>query len=177
MLSKEADPVMPDKIQNDRWRYVERGAYISTIIGLPLVFLALILGYFQLKEGNRAARLTNYITLTDQFFNRKNTQIISAIENAKPILSENKGAFTDEDLDNYLGDFETIYTAFQEGLLSEKQLCVSFSYYLERTEGNVEIKDYIASSRKAQRKSASPYFVGFSRLVQVARSSKLPDCH
>ena len=60
---------------------LKRSAHVATIIGVPLFLLTVLFGYFQILDGNRAARLTNFITLTTRFFNPINTQIIDAIEN------------------------------------------------------------------------------------------------
>jgi hypothetical protein len=93
---------------------LERWAYVSTVIGVPFLLAALLLAYFQVRDTNKAARLTNFITLTSEFFNPTNTGIISVIEAGEPILVENKGKYTDAQLDNYLGEFDTIYTAYME---------------------------------------------------------------
>src|SRR5215472_899541 len=116
-----------------------RWAYVATIVGVPLLFAALLLGYCQMRDANKAARLTNFVTLTNEFFNPANTAIISTIEDGKPILTENKGKFTDAQLDNYLGEFDTIERAYSEGLLSEEHLCISFSYYTDITNKNKEV--------------------------------------
>ena len=59
----------------------------------------------------------------------------------KPILAP-EGKFTEAQLDNYLEDFEIIEEVYEEGLLSEAQLCM-FSYYVTLTANNKEISDYI----------------------------------
>ena len=154
-----------------------RLAYIATIIGVPLFLIGLLLAYCQLRDTNKVARLTNFITLTNEFFNPTNTAIISTIEDAKPILIENKGKYTDTQLDNYLGEFDTIYTAYIEGLLTEEHLCVSFSYYADITNKNKEVIAYINSQRRMQGRYSAPFFLGFSKIVKVVAESKLSDCH
>jgi hypothetical protein len=154
-----------------------RWAYAATIIGVPLLLAALLLAYCQIRDASKAARLTNFITLTNEFFNPTNTAIISTIEDGKPILIENKGRYTDAQLDNYLGEFDTIDTAYTEGLLSEEHLCISFSYYADITNKNKEITAYIKSQRRTQGRNSSPFFLGFSKVVKVVAESGLPDCH
>ena len=153
---------------------LERAAHAATIIGVPLVFLTILLGYFQILESNRAARLTNFITLASRVFNPANTQIIDAIENWKPILAP-EGKFTEAELDNYLTDFETIDEVYEEGLLSEAQLC-TFSYYITITKSNREISDYVKKIRQAQSASSKPFFIGYYRLIELVEKSRLPDC-
>jgi hypothetical protein len=154
-----------------------RWAYAATIIGVPLLLAALMLAYCQIRDASKAARLTNFITLTNEFFNPTNTAIISTIEDGKPILIENKGRYTDAQLDNYLGEFDTIDTAYTQGLLSEEHLCISFSYYADITNKNKEITAYIKSQRRTQGRNSSPFFLGFSKVVRVVAESGLPDCH
>jgi hypothetical protein len=120
--------------------------------------------------------LTNFITLTNEFFNPTNTAIISTIEDGEPILIENKGKYTDAQLDNYLGEFDTIDTAYTEGLLSEEHPCISFSYYAGITNENKEITAYIKSQRRTQGRDSSAFFLGFSKVVKVVAESGLPDC-
>jgi hypothetical protein len=153
---------------------LERAAHVATIIGVPLVLLTVLFGYFQILDGNRAARLTNFITLTARFFNPTNTEIIDAIENWKLILVP-KGKFTEAQLDTYLADFDTIDEVYKEHLLSEAQLC-TFSYYIILTATNKEISNYIAKIRRAQATGSKPFFLGYYRLVERVGKSKLPDC-
>ena len=157
-----------------RSEQLERAAHAATIIGVPLFLLTVLLGYFQILEGNRAARLTNFIALTNRVFNPANTEIIDAIENWKPILAP-AGKFTEAQLDNYLADFDTIDEVYQEGLLTEPQLCM-FSYYITLTATNKEILDYIKKIRQAQTATSKPFFVGYYRLVELVRKSRIPDC-
>ena len=162
-----------------RWRGIrsdqlERAAHAATIIGVPLVILTVLFGYFQILDGNRATRLTNFITLTSRFFNPTNTEIIDAIENWKPILPP-KGKFTEAQLDNYLADFDTINEVHEEGLLTDAQLCM-FSYYITLTATNKEISNYIAKVRRAQTAGSKPFFNGYYRLVELVGNSRLPDC-
>ena len=153
---------------------LNRAAHVATIIGVPLLFLAVLFGYFQILEGNRAARLTNFITLTTRFFNPTNTEIIGALENWKPILVP-KGQFTEAQLDNYLIDFDTIYEVYKEGLLSEPQLCM-LSYYITLTATNKEISEYMAKVRRALIPGSKPFFGGYYNLAELVGQNRLPDC-
>lgn len=153
---------------------LERAAHAATIIGVPLVLLTVLFGYFQILDGNRAARLTNFIALTTRFFNPTNTEIIDAIENWKPILLP-KGKFTEAQLDNYIADFDTIDETYEENLLTEEQLCM-FSYYITLTAANKEISNYIVKVRRLQSAGAKPWFVGYYRLIELVQKSELPGC-
>jgi hypothetical protein len=154
--------------------HFERAAHVATIIGVPLVLLTVLFGYFQVLNANRAARLTNFIALTTRFFDPANTEIIDAVENWRPILLP-KGRFTEAQLDNYLADFDTIDEVYEEGLLSESQLCM-FSYYIILTKTNKEIANYITKVRQLQTTGSRPWFVGYYRLVELVGKSSVPGC-
>jgi hypothetical protein len=100
------------------------------------------------------------------FLRDANTGIINAIEkrNGK-ILTEH----TTTQLDNYLGDFETIDQAYREGLLTPDELCTSFSYYVTATSKNEEVQKYMAEN--------SEFFGGLKDLEAVVKHSTNKNCH
>jgi hypothetical protein len=69
------------------------------------------------------------------------------------------GQFSSAQLDKYLGDFETVQEAYQEGLLSVEQLCTSFSTYIREAEGNREVADYV--------KANSQHFDALPKLLAI----------
>ena len=148
---------------------LERWDHIATIFGVPLVLFTLALGYFQIRDSNRTAQMANFIALSTEFFNPQNTEIIEAIEAGSPIRVRNQGTSSHVRLDNYLLDFETIAEAYHQGLLSGSQLCISFAHYIEITDDSNEIKDYIASVRKKQKKDEPSAFVGLLSLTEIVK--------
>jgi hypothetical protein len=125
-----------------------------------------------IKDAKVQTENQSNISLNSLFFNAINTQIINAIESGGLILVENGGHFTDAQLDNYLGEFDTIESAYKKGLLSEFDLCDSFSYYLQITNRNSEIQRYIAEEQKQD----PGFFVSFQDLVKIAANSKNENC-
>ena len=152
---------------------LERWAYIVTIVGFPFLVLSMVSVFYQIGELRQVVSSQNNIALSAEFFNDVNTGIIDAVENNKPILVEHKGRYTVAQLDNYLGNFETIDSAYREGLLSEDELCVSFSYYISVTSQNPEIQAYLKTSRKQD----SGFFRGFSDLLGIVAKSENANCH
>jgi hypothetical protein len=145
---------------------IEYLAYIVTIIVFPLLV-------YQIWVVQQAVSSQNNIALSTLFFNDVNTGIIDALDTGVPILTIHKGKYTKAQLDNYLGDFETIDSAYGEGLLSENEFCASFSYYVTLTSQNPEVEAYLASSRKQD----TGFFGGLSDLVNVVAKSKNVNCH
>src|SRR5205085_4828040 len=100
--------------------------------------------------------------------------VLYAIDYDKPILVENRkgGKSNRTQLDTYLGTFDVIKTAYDRHLLNEEDLCNSFSYYLQITNNNAEVRDHIIE----QRKTDSAFFQAFSELVEITAKSKNPAC-
>jgi hypothetical protein len=113
----------------------------------------------------------NNIALNTMFFNDANTGIIDAIESNKPILKEHKGSYTDDQLDNYLGDFDTIDQVYSEKLLTEDQMCISFSYFVVTALSNPEVKNYIALPTN------NDFFGGIEDLSKDVASSTDQNCN
>lgn len=148
---------------------LEKAAAIITIIGFPVLVVSMLFVFYQIEELKQVASSQNNIALNTEFFNDTNTGIISAIENDQPILIEDKGKYTDAQLDNYLGDFDTISDAYDEGLLSENDFCDSFSYYVQITASSSEIQKYMISE-------GSSYYSGLPELSVAVDESKDKIC-
>jgi hypothetical protein len=146
--------------------------FTIALIGLTVVTVTLIV--FQIYDAHNAATLQTGLNLDAEFFNNPNNlAVISAIEGGSPILKSNKGAFSETQLDHYLGQFEPIYEAYNDHSLRERDLCNYFSYYVVETYETPEIAAYVRLSRKEN----PLYYEGFERLYKVVKGSKDPLCH
>ena len=158
----------------------EKWAAIVTIIGFPILIGSLIFAFkldgkisTQLTELKQIATSQNNIALNTMIFNDPdNIGIISDMENNHPILVAHGGRYTSTQLDKYLGDFDTVDFAYQEGLLSQDQLCDSFSSYLEEIASSTEAQAYM---------SADPADYGgqfgLRGLTQIVEHSKSSFCN
>ena|SRR6478672_951480 len=150
---------------------VEKVAAVVTIIGFPLVLVSLIFAITLDEHQLKIARSQNNIALNQMLYgDPRNIAIIEAIENKKAIVKtpSGDGQFSSAQLDKYLGDLQTVYDVYKEGLLSEDELCGSFSVYIQEAEANQEVKDYL--------KANSKYFSGLPKLFAVVDNSTKPDC-
>lgn len=148
-------------------RYARRLYWLTwSLVGLTGMLVVLTVAL--LVDARSQVSSQNNIALSAMFFDSINTGIISNIENGQPILVENKGKFTDAELDNYLGDFDTIDDAYAAGLLSMGQLCDSFSYYVTATWDDAEVQKYLAEN--------TAYFKGLPHLVHIVASSTDSGC-
>lgn len=158
--------------KSDKWSgKLVRLTQVLVIFTVVLVLLTLFLigiTLFLIRDTRDQARAQSNVTLNGQFFTTENETIIGAIEHGSFVLQP-KGKFTTDQLDNYLGEFEVIDTAYKENMLSEGDLCISFSYYTELTEKNSEVQKYIQVNQ--------PFFQGFMDVVNIVKKSRDPNCH
>ncbi|HUO75365.1 MAG TPA: hypothetical protein VMU12_00375 [Candidatus Paceibacterota bacterium] len=146
------------------------------ILTWALVFFTLILvaqAYLSERNAKDYVSAQNNIALNSLFFTTANSKIIASLENNLPILSEHGGKSSDTDLDNYLGTFDTIESAFTRQLLNEADFCDSFSHYIDMTSRNKEVQSYVV----AQQKINAGYFTSLSDLETVVTDSKNQNCH
>lgn len=153
---------------------LERVAFIVAIVGFPLLLISTGAVLYQFIEVRQIASSQNNILLSVLFFRDANTAIIDAIEiNAvdgkKQILKRHGGEYSDTRLDNYLGDFDIVDQVYREGLLTEDQMCRTFSYYVAATTKNEEVKKYLADN--------PDYFAGIKDLKSTIDKSRRKSCH
>ena len=158
-------------------RGIEWWAALFTVVGFPLLIISVGFAYTldgrltnQLNELIKVASSQNTIALDTMFFNDPtNIGIIADIDKGKKILVENGGQFSDSQLDKYLGDYDTVNLIYKEGLLSEQQLCNSFSYYLSKAAQDSEITAYLKKPGNAD--------ADFTDLMNTVNHSQNSDCH
>ena len=139
---------------------------------IVLTLLLIVISVMTVIDSRNSASLQNNIALNSQLYSGSNLTVMEAIEIKNPILKDHGGTMSAFQLDTYLGTFEVIYSAYDRHLLSEDDLCVSFSHYVTVTMKYPEISTYLTDMRK----SDSGFFQGFVNLVRVITDSKDPSC-
>lgn len=143
---------------------------IIDVLTLIVAVVGFAVIWYELKLVKDIAKSQNNISLTQMFFHdQTNRGIIDAIYDNKPILKKSGGEHTSSDLDNYLSDLDMVDEVYDEELLSESELCTSFSDTIQRTASNQEVKDYL--------KENSKYFSGLPELFAIVNNSKDENCH
>ena len=143
---------------------------ILSIISQAGLFLATValayIAYYQIRKI-RAQSNADFVTrINKEFFydNETNRKIIKAIEERKPILKKNRGAFTAYDLRGYLRYFELLERFIAEKIVSFELVDEMFGNYIARAWENVEIEHYVAQLR--QEKNDPRYFEHFEKLAR-----------
>lgn len=144
-----------------------------TIFVVVLTVVNVIAVVFQIRDARRFVSVQNNIELSDELFNNDlNRSVFESIDAKAHLLKRAGGKFTDSQLDHYLATFDTIDAAYEDGQLSERYMCDSFSYSIVTTFRYPEIRRYIAE----QRKSDSGWFIGLDNLYKAVENSNDPQC-
>lgn len=159
---------------------LEKISWIATILSFVLILITAGVGYVQLqeikrqmKDENKIASLQNVLTINSQLYSEKNTGIIAAIGENQRIRNKNGGHYSDYELENFLGIFDSMDQVYIQGHLSINDLCEQFSYYVVSAYEYPEIKSYIREIRK---NNENNFFGGFDDLYKVVKESGESDC-
>ena len=89
-----------------------------------------------------------------------NTGIYNASNEHRPILRRNGGKYSVDDLDAYLGIFNSINDLHNKLLLDDESVANEYSDYVVKAASNSEIQNYLMEIRKKD----DTYFRGFDEL-------------
>ena len=141
------------------WKQTEK---ILRIIEVLAIIGGVLFATVQIRDlrNNESARLM--LEFNKELNSDLNANLITAIEENKPILKQSGGEFTTTDIDRYLGAYELLNNVSVAGLISDDMLYNAFAYDVVKTYQNKEIQDYLAKTRQED----NSFFRGFGALAQ-----------
>lgn len=102
--------------------------------------------WFQTERASQGAIILQ--ANKDLFFHERMYKVRKAIESKKTIFESNGGPCSDQDVEDYIGYFESLYDLMEAKILNVKMTNGNFGYYVQEAYENEEIKDYIAKVRR-----------------------------
>jgi hypothetical protein len=133
------------------WQYLERFLRIAEVCAIAVAAYVIFQIPNQIKEWEnvQSERCLNVLLQFDgKLKSVKNRQIYNTIKKNKPLLTENKGKFSTEDLDFYLDDITSIVDAEDRKLIKLEDIYNWFEDYFVSTHNNKEIRKYLSDIRK-----------------------------
>jgi hypothetical protein len=91
-----------------------------------------------------------------------------AIASGEPILKEQGGKFTEEDLEGYLDLWEGLHDLYVKGLISKDMFYNSYSYDIEKAYDNPEVQAFVKESQK----ESPEFYTGFQNLAKEMKATK-----
>ena len=112
------------------------------------------------------AKLTRSADLVIRFDERLSKQpylkLESTIANGKPILKTHGGKFSEDDLEGYLGIFDSLNDLYEKGMINKDLFYNEYSYDAEKLYDNLEVQSYLKEIRKEE----ADYFIGVDNLAK-----------
>lgn len=151
-------------------RWDTTGKWISRVgptVGLLLTATGLFLNLAQTAHSHKMEAADITLRFDDRLSSPTSAAIVSAAEDepAMPIMKTNGGKFDEVDLDNVLGDFDTLYYLRKEGLLNDELAYDVFCPDLEAVHDNREVGAYLKADRRAA--GAQDDYIGFDKLNAI----------
>lgn len=143
-------------------------ALVSFLVAVGGFFLNLHLANKQIEDfkNSQNNREVEYVLNFDDRLNSgTNYRLGLAVDKNRPILQNNSGNFTTDDLDLFLGVYNQLSDVYDKGLISQGLLYSNFSYGLMRAYQNEEIQEYL----KKIRTEDESYFQGFDILGEFMK--------
>ncbi len=148
------------------WKQVEK---ILRIIEIMAIVGGVIFAAVQIRDLRNDQSAQLMLEFNKELNSELNANLITAIEDNKPILKESGGGFTTTDVDRYLGVYELLNTVSITGLISDDMLYNAFAYDILKTYQNQEIKSYLAKIRQED----SSFFRGVDALAEDLLKSEI----
>jgi predicted choloylglycine hydrolase len=91
-----------------------------------------------------------FYKITHDFFisDSTNKGLIKALGDGTPIFKENGGKYDVYNVDDYLSHFDLLKNYLDEGIVPEKDIYDSYSYYIVQAYQNKEIWEYVTGLRR-----------------------------
>ena len=147
------------------WPYFERLLRVIEVVAVILASCVVFqipgqISEWRNSQENRSMDLL--LRLESKLDSGTNYKISLLIDNKQPILVQNKGKFSTNDLDQYLSDVTSVCDAYQKGLISINSLSDWFYDYLIKIGNNQEIQDYLRTIRQEDK----DYFSGIDYAIK-----------
>lgn len=141
------------------WKQTEKTLRIIEVIAIVGGVMFAVVQIRDLRNSESARLMLEF---NQELNSVLNANLISAIEENKPILKENGGKFTTTDIDRYLGVYELLNNVSIAGLINDDMLYNAFAYNIVKTYENKEIQSYLAKIRQED----SSFFRGVELLAE-----------
>ena len=101
-----------------------------------------------MKNNQLSKRYDLYVSTYDRLNSGTNRQVMLAVSKNIPILKSEGGRFTEDQVDDYLGELQDVNDKMNRDLLSTDLVCQGFYYIAKDTLSNRYIQKYITENEK-----------------------------
>lgn len=131
----------------------------------------------KLDASNEIASADYVLRVSDELNNSEYTRIINDIEN-NPSNYHILMHFSSSDIENYIGNFETLGDLARDKLVNPSMAYDEFGYDLEKAWCNIDVQQVINEDRKVDEILSGPnaFYNGFELLAEYSLRHDNKDC-
>lgn len=159
-------------------KFVKQNKKLISVIIEFVVFLGALTTifsfFYQRKEwvDNEQSRQYSMLQQIDDKLNSNDDKrITSLLQNKKPVLKNNGGEFSEDDLGNYLNDLSSVSDVYQRKLVDLCSINEWFSGYFTYIKQSPEVNSYIQKIRLKDKE----YYLGLD-LVGGDLENRIKEC-
>jgi len=150
-----------------KWKYAERAINVAQVVAIFAAAGGLYYNARQIELSSNLASAEIGLRFDDRMYKANMIGIRDAISSTPPhpILVAHTGNFSEDDLDQFLGNFDTLYYIHKESLINDVILYDVFCGDLEDAFQDAEVTQYLKEQRKIPGNTSDD--VGFDKLAQI----------
>jgi len=151
---------------------------MAIVLGLVFSGSAFLIQTKSLNASNQIASANYVLQISNKLDDSRYTNIINAIENNSSSYSLFSKGFTQNDIEDYIGNFETLGDLARDNLVYPHMAYDELGYDLEKAWCNVDVQQDITQDRKADKilSGASAFYNGFEFLAKYSLNQDHKDC-
>src|SRR5712664_4700183 len=102
-------------------------------------------------ENTKLGRSADLMLRFDEHLDKKPyPKLRSTIQSGKPILKAHGGKFSNDELEDYLGIFDSLNDLYEKGMIDKDLFYNRYSYDVEKLYDNAEVQSYLKDIGKAE---------------------------
>jgi hypothetical protein len=125
---------------------------VLQLIEVTAIVCAAFFAGYQLRELRLQNSADLSLRLSQELDSRENERLEDALDSdpATPILRGHGGRFTVDQIDGYLGEYETLDDLYKSGLITCRMMYNEFSYDIETAYKNRDVMAQVATEQKEE---------------------------
>lgn len=147
---------------------------IVVIVGMGSLYYA----YRTVSLNHKLASANYVLQISNKLDKQKYNKVLTAIEDHSSNYQLRKSKCTDDDIENYIGNFETVGNLIDDGIIDIGMAYDELGYDAEKAWCNRDVQKVISEARTADKLKAGPraFYAGFENFAKYSLSRDKKTC-
>ena len=151
---------------------------VALIIGIVFGANQLRLQTKALQDTHAVNSATFVLKISDELNKSKYDKIMKAIDDHKSNYPISHKGFSDTQIDEYIGNYETMGNLAHDNIISRRMAYNELGYEIEKAWCNKDVQNYIKMAREADKNTSGPktFYIGFEELAKFSLLEDKKTC-